>query len=87
MFCRSGSSSGGAALAGAAAPSAGAVVPSGINPYTMRPFSQRYLEILEGRKKLPVMEYKEKFREIITSTQCMVLVGETGSGKTTQVRV
>lgn len=34
---------------------------------------------------LPVWEYKEKFCEILNNHQILVLVGETGSGKTTQV--
>ena len=37
------------------------------------------------RSQLPVWEYKEKFLDILNKHQIMVLVGETGSGKTTQV--
>eukprot|EP01052_Picozoa_sp_SAG31_P054335 SAG31_NODE_14400_length_809_cov_0.708451_1_plen_116_part_00 len=39
---------------------------------------------LEGRKKLPVTEYKQQFIEALAGNQSLVLVGETGSGKTTQ---
>ncbi|XP_075253098.1 putative pre-mRNA-splicing factor ATP-dependent RNA helicase PRP1 isoform X2 [Convolutriloba macropyga] len=55
------------------------------NPYNNSSFSQRYMELLVKRKKLPVWEYQEKFMNILRSNQCHVLVGETGSGKTTQI--
>ncbi len=55
------------------------------NPYTGRPYSQKYYDILEKRKTLPIWEYKEKLIELLTTTQVVILVGETGSGKTTQV--
>ncbi|XP_063724795.1 putative pre-mRNA-splicing factor ATP-dependent RNA helicase PRP1 [Symsagittifera roscoffensis] len=55
------------------------------NPYNNSIFTQRYLELLAKRKKLPVWEYQEKFMSILRSNQCHVLVGETGSGKTTQI--
>lgn len=50
------------------------------------PFTPRYYELLTKRKMLPVWEYKEKFCDVLNKNQIMVLVGETGSGKTTQVR-
>lgn len=56
-----------------------------INKYTGRPFSQKFWTILEKRKTLPVWEYYTKFMELVKTHQCVVLVGETGSGKTTQV--
>lgn len=34
---------------------------------------------------LPVWEYKEKFMQLLRDNQTIVLVGETGSGKTTQI--
>lgn len=37
------------------------------------------------RKSLPVYGYREKILELIRDNQIVVLVGETGSGKTTQV--
>lgn len=58
-----------------------------INKYTGKPFSQRFWDILSKRKKLPVWDYYSKFVELVKNNQCVVLVGETGSGKTTQVRV
>ena len=56
-----------------------------LNPLTLRPFSARYYEILEKRKKLPVWEQKGDFERLMRENQIMVLVGETGSGKTTQI--
>ncbi|KAK6740050.1 hypothetical protein RB195_008490 [Necator americanus] len=55
------------------------------NPYTKMPYSKKYWQIWEKRHQLPVWEYKEKFMEILHNNQCMTLVGETGSGKTTQI--
>lgn len=55
------------------------------NPYTGRPFTPKYWEIFETRKTLPVYEHKEKFQELMRNHQIVVLVGETGSGKTTQI--
>ncbi|KAF2077570.1 hypothetical protein CYY_001111 [Polysphondylium violaceum] len=48
-------------------------------------YSERYYQILEKRKDLPVWKQKEEFIEKIKSTQVLILVGETGSGKTTQI--
>ncbi|XP_052269693.1 putative pre-mRNA-splicing factor ATP-dependent RNA helicase PRP1 isoform X4 [Dreissena polymorpha] len=56
-----------------------------INPFTGLPHTPRYLQLLVKRKTLPVWEYKEKFIEILNKHQTLVLVGETGSGKTTQI--
>ncbi|BBM99413.1 pre-mRNA-splicing factor ATP-dependent RNA helicase DHX15/PRP43 [Marchantia polymorpha subsp. ruderalis] len=56
-----------------------------LNPYTNRPYSQRYYEILEKRRTLPVWQQKQEFLDILAKHQTMILVGETGSGKTTQI--
>jgi pre-mRNA-splicing factor ATP-dependent RNA helicase DHX16 len=42
-------------------------------------------KILVGRKKLPVFPYREEFLAAVKDHQILVLVGETGSGKTTQI--
>uniref|UniRef100_A0A0G4GML2 RNA helicase n=1 Tax=Chromera velia CCMP2878 TaxID=1169474 RepID=A0A0G4GML2_9ALVE len=55
-----------------------------VNPYTGRPYSQRYYDILEKRKSLPAWEAQKNFVKLVKKNQCTVLVGETGSGKTTQ---
>ncbi|XP_015968870.1 probable pre-mRNA-splicing factor ATP-dependent RNA helicase DEAH2 isoform X1 [Arachis duranensis] len=56
-----------------------------INRWTGRPFSQRYFEILEKRKSLPVWHQKHQFLQTLAHNQILILVGETGSGKTTQI--
>ena len=42
-------------------------------------------KILEGRKKLPVFAYRDEFLAAVKDHQVLILVGETGSGKTTQI--
>ncbi|PFX17991.1 putative pre-mRNA-splicing factor ATP-dependent RNA helicase DHX15, partial [Stylophora pistillata] len=56
-----------------------------INPFNGKLFSDKYFDILKKRIELPVWEYKEKFMETMKEKQACVLVGETGSGKTTQI--
>ena len=55
------------------------------NPYTGAPYTEKYYEILKKRKELPVFEQKEEFLNNLRTHQVLVLQGETGSGKTTQV--
>jgi HrpA-like RNA helicase len=71
-----------AATNGAAA---GAATPA-VNRWNGRPFSARYHEILEKRRTLPVWQQKDEFLRVLRDSQTLILVGETGSGKTTQVR-
>ncbi|KAL9332345.1 hypothetical protein ACSQ67_001955 [Phaseolus vulgaris] len=56
-----------------------------INHWNARPYTQRYFEILEKRKTLPVWHQKEEFLKVLKDNQTLILVGETGSGKTTQI--
>ncbi|KAI9323771.1 P-loop containing nucleoside triphosphate hydrolase protein [Dichotomocladium elegans] len=55
------------------------------NPFTKKPFSDRYRSILETRRKLPVHKQRAELLSMVHNNQFVVLVGETGSGKTTQV--
>ncbi len=57
-----------------------------INPFTGRQYSRIYYKILETRQKLPVYEARDSFLKLVEDNQIVLLVGETGSGKTTQVR-
>ncbi|XP_013188392.1 ATP-dependent RNA helicase DHX33-like [Amyelois transitella] len=43
------------------------------------------LELLEARKKLPVYAARQSFLEEIKENHTMIILGETGSGKTTQI--
>lgn len=64
------------------------ILDGGTNPFAApvpRPFSQRYRDILEKRKALPVFAQMDEFYEKYHSSQIMVMIGETGSGKTTQI--
>ncbi|XP_060962998.1 probable pre-mRNA-splicing factor ATP-dependent RNA helicase DEAH2 isoform X3 [Cannabis sativa] len=56
-----------------------------INMWNGKPYSQRYFDILEKRKTLPVWQQKEEFLQVLKANQTLILVGETGSGKTTQI--
>jgi len=56
-----------------------------MNPLTNLPYTAKYKEILKKRLNLPVWDYKEKFEKLMQDNQTLVLVGETGSGKTTQI--
>jgi pre-mRNA-splicing factor ATP-dependent RNA helicase DHX16 len=42
-------------------------------------------KILAGRKKLPVFAYREEFLQAVRDHKVLIVVGETGSGKTTQL--
>jgi HrpA-like RNA helicase len=57
-----------------------------VNPWTGQNFSQRYYNILEKRTKLPVYQFKDELVAKVLENQSVVVEGETGSGKTTQVR-
>lgn len=56
-----------------------------INPFTGREYSKSYVKILNVRRDLPVHQQRKDFLDMYHSSQILVLVGETGSGKTTQV--
>lgn len=57
----------------------------GVNPITQRSYSQRYYEILKKRTQLPVYEFRQEFLDKATNHQVVIVEGETGSGKTTQI--
>jgi pre-mRNA-splicing factor ATP-dependent RNA helicase DHX15/PRP43 len=60
-------------------------VPDNINPWTMRPYSTTYYEILAKRKLLPVYDFKAELEDKVRNNQVIIVEGETGSGKTTQI--
>ncbi|KAJ5654066.1 Pre-mRNA-splicing factor ATP-dependent RNA helicase PRP43 [Penicillium lividum] len=56
-----------------------------VNPFNGKPFSSRYFSILKGRRDLPVHQQRDEFLQLYQQSQILVFVGETGSGKTTQI--
>ncbi|WBW71149.1 ATP-dependent RNA helicase Prp43 [Schizosaccharomyces osmophilus] len=55
------------------------------NPFNNIPFSDKYFAILDGRRQLPVHQQRDEFLKLYHENQIIVFVGETGSGKTTQI--
>ncbi|KAI9667417.1 MAG: DEAH-box ATP-dependent RNA helicase prp43 [Bathelium mastoideum] len=55
------------------------------NPFTGQPLSNKYFDILTTRRNLPVHSQRDDFLRRYQSAQILVFVGETGSGKTTQI--
>jgi len=56
-----------------------------VNPLTNRPYSAKYFKLLRQRKKLPIWQQRREFMDLYNKSRVVVLVGETGSGKTTQI--
>lgn len=56
-----------------------------LNPFNGNPLSNQYFKILKTRRNLPVHQQRDEFLEMFHSSQILVFVGETGSGKTTQI--
>lgn len=55
-----------------------------INPYTGREYSEKYYQLLEKQKNLPIVSFKQQFIDAVDKHQVLILVGD-GAGKTTQV--
>lgn len=72
-------------LGSAAGGGAVAKNPTNLNPYTGMVYSQNYHNLYRKRITLPVFEYRADFMRLLAEHQRIVLVGETGSGKTTQI--
>ena len=53
-----------------------------INDFKLK---KKYLSIREQRESLPIFQFKEELRKNIGSNRIIIIVGETGSGKTTQL--
>ena len=58
---------------------------AGENPYTGCSHSAQYYSILNARRHLPVHKQRQEFLDLYHKNQIIVFVGETGSGKTTQI--
>ncbi|VAH22352.1 unnamed protein product [Triticum turgidum subsp. durum] len=57
----------------------------GMNPWTGRPYSSRYYEMLENRRALPVWRHKGEFLRLLGLHKVVIVVGDSGGGNTTQV--
>ncbi|KAI0673812.1 P-loop containing nucleoside triphosphate hydrolase protein [Trametes maxima] len=44
-----------------------------------------YAKVLAGRERLPAFASRQQFLDILKSNRCVIVVGETGCGKTTQL--
>ncbi|KAL8831836.1 MAG: hypothetical protein Q9170_005132 [Blastenia crenularia] len=55
------------------------------NPFSGKPLSKKYFNILKSRRGLPVHAQREEFLHMYQKSQILIFVGETGSGKTTQI--
>lgn len=47
--------------------------------------ASKHLSMQDGRKKLPIFPYRESLLEAIRNYSVLIIEGETGSGKTTQI--
>lgn len=56
-----------------------------INRFTGHEFSGQYYDILKTRRNLPVNVERDAFLKLYRENQVLIFVGETGSGKTTQI--
>lgn len=81
MFDSGASTSGNSSLS-----SSGTAASNGkVNYLNGVPYTQNYFNLYKKRITLPVFEYRTDFMRLLSENQCIVLVGETGSGKTTQI--
>ncbi|CAL1393516.1 unnamed protein product [Linum trigynum] len=55
------------------------------NRWNGKPYSQKFQDILDKRNILSVWKHKEEILDALKKNQVLVLVDETGSGKTTQI--
>lgn len=58
---------------------------SSVNKWNGRPYTQSYYDILEERKTLPIWRHKDDFFQTLKANQTLIIIGDTGSGKSTQV--
>ncbi|KAI4281954.1 MAG: hypothetical protein L6R38_003297 [Xanthoria sp. 2 TBL-2021] len=55
------------------------------NAFSGQPLSEKYFSILKTRRGLPVHAQRDEFLKMYQKSQILIFVGETGSGKTTQI--
>ena len=59
--------------------------PDKVNPLTNIPYSQKYFRLFNDRQLLPAFQVKKQLMDLLETDDVIVLQGETGSGKTTQI--
>ncbi|KAI5968562.1 prh1 [Candida margitis] len=47
--------------------------------------TERAKELLQVRQNLPIYQHKDKITQFVTENQVTIIIGETGSGKSTQI--
>lgn len=55
------------------------------NPLTKKPYSANYFALLAANERLPVSQHLPRLLSAIKTHKVVIVVGETGSGKTTQL--
>lgn len=56
-----------------------------INPFTKRPYSSKHCDLMKTRAALPVFQNRQLIVNTVARHPVTIIVGETGSGKTTQI--
>ena len=56
-----------------------------INKFTGKEYTDSYYKLLEKRKLLPVWSSKSQILDLVENNRIVIIQGETGSGKTTQI--
>jgi pre-mRNA-splicing factor ATP-dependent RNA helicase DHX15/PRP43 len=59
--------------------------PKQINKFTGKEYTESYYKLLEKRKLLPVWSSKAQILDLVEKNRIVIIQGETGSGKTTQI--
>jgi ATP-dependent RNA helicase DHX29 len=53
--------------------------------YTANQKSSMYKDLLKTREQLPVYQHKQSIQEVLQKHNVVLVAGETGSGKSTQI--
>lgn len=61
------------------------IIDNDINPWTGQPYSAHYKSLLSVRQQLPVYQFRSQLLQAVRDNSFVVVEGETGSGKTTQI--
>ena len=61
------------------------IFPNGLQPINTSNKSETYLKMLKSRQSLPAWNSRDEFLTKLLENQGLVVTGETGCGKTTQI--